>query len=411
MAYRLLHNYKLDYKFINTWWISSVAADGRTLTRGLYHAPDDHTNTYATSLDLNGKFDLLGFKHNLLLGVDYFDEDTKQSLYSGLAPAAYRTIDMFAPVYVPIAVQQQPTRWAKTKAKWYGLYIQDQISLSPEWKLLVGGRWDKPETWSGSSTVSYEGADAAFTRTTKNSVFNPRVGVVYQPQPWLSLYGNYVESMGAANTGTTASGAAFDPQMAQQKEVGLRAELLEKKLLANVALFDLTKQNLKTTDPANPAFSIAVGEVRHRGLEIDLTGNITNALSVVATYAHLGSEITKDNGGNQGKRLYNTPKNSGSLWGKYAFGGDLYGLSAGAGVVVVGDHYGNNANTTVVPGYTRTDAMLAYSWKSGPTKLTAQLNVENLFDKVYYSQGGYSGGESAYPGAPRTVTASIKADF
>jgi iron complex outermembrane receptor protein len=411
MLKQRFHTYSLDYQFINTSSPGTVAADGRTLSRFVFFDPIDNTKGTATSLDLTGAFNGFGIKHDVLLGTDYYKEVVEQNQNSSLAPFAYRTIDIFNPVYTPINPQVATNNWIKIFAQWNGIYFQDQMTLTPQWKLLLGGRWDDATAWRGASAASLAAAEVAKVGA-KDTKFSPRVGLVYQPQTWLTVYGNYSESMGGANTGTSASGAFFAPELAQQKEIGFKTEIFDKKLVTNVALYDLTKQNVKTKDLANPAFSIAAGEVRNRGLEVDVTGNITHALSVVATYAYTDSKITKDNNGVQGKVFYGIPKHIGSLWGKYALGGDMQGLSVGAGLVGNGQNYADNANTQILPGFVRMDAMLAYRFKGGASSMmTAQLNMTNVMGIRYYTPGGGYGGGSAYPGAPRTIVASIKADF
>lgn len=411
MVKQRFHTYNLDYQFINTPSIGTVAADGRTMSRWVYYDPLDKTKGTATSFDLTGAFSGLGIKHDVLLGTDYYKEVVEQNSNSSLAPLAYRNIDIYNPVYAPINPQVATNNWVKIYASWNGIYFQDQMTLTSQWKLLMGGRWDNATAWRGASATSLAAAEAAKVKA-DDKKFSPRAGLVYQPQSWLTVYGNYSESMGAANTGTSANGAFFEPELAQQKEIGFKAELFDKKLVANVAFYDLNKQNVKTKDLANPAFSVAAGEVKSQGLEVDVTGNITRALSVVAVYAYTDSKITKDNNGVQGKVFFGVPKHSGSLWGKYALGSELQGLSVGAGLVGNSQNYADNANTQILPGFVRMDAMLAYRFNGvASSMMTAQLNVTNVMGIRYYSPGGGYGGGSAYPGAPRTLLASLKADF
>ena len=165
MLKQRFHTYHLDYAFVNTFDINSMAADGRTMRRGLSYAPYDDTRGYATSLDLTGSFNAIGIKHDILLGADYYKELVKQNQYSGLAPLPYRTIDIFNPVYTSINPQVTTDAWRKTLASWNGIYFQDQMTLSPQWKLLVGGRWDDATAWSGSSPVSFAAAEASKVST------------------------------------------------------------------------------------------------------------------------------------------------------------------------------------------------------------------------------------------------------
>lgn len=237
------------------------------------------------------------------------------------------------------------------------------------------------------------------------------MGLVYQPWPWLSLYGNYVESLGA-NNGRSASGEPFDPETAQQYEVGVKAELWEGRLFATLALFDLTKQNILTPDLStpDPTDSIAIGEVRSRGIELDAIGQIDEHLSLIAAYAYDDIEITKDNRGNQGHRLPAVPLHAGSLWARYDFDGDpTQGLNLGAGVYVRGQRQGDNANSFQLPGYARLDAFAAYRWKLGPSYLTAQVNVTNLLDKTYYDRSNNR--LNIHAGEPLTVLGSLRLEY
>jgi iron complex outermembrane receptor protein len=88
----------------------------------------------------------------------------------------------------------------------------------------------------------------------------------------------------------------------------------------------------------------------------------------------------------------------------------LRGLSLGTGVFLVGDREGNNANTFQIPGYARVDLLAAYEWKLGPSRLIAQLNVENLLDEEYFLSAE-SFRSFVFPGAPRTFLESIHLEF
>lgn len=88
----------------------------------------------------------------------------------------------------------------------------------------------------------------------------------------------------------------------------------------------------------------------------------------------------------------------------------MRGLSLGTGVFLVGDREGNNANTFQIPGYARVDLLAAYEWKLGPSRLIAQLNVENLLDEEYFLSAE-SFRSFVFPGAPRTFLESIHLEF
>ena len=180
---------------------------------------------------------------------------------------------------------------------------------------LGGGRYDWTETARGRSG-SYAQASALVDSATKNDDgFSPRIGILYQPINELSFYGNWTTSFGA-NNGVSATGGSFDPQIGEQFEAGIKTSLFDERFLATLAYYHLTKDNLLTPDlsTADPDDSIAVGQERSQGIELDITGQITDALSVIGSYAYTDARVTKDNSGFQGRQLSNVPENSGSLW-------------------------------------------------------------------------------------------------
>lgn len=241
-----------------------------------------------------------------------------------------------------------------------------------------------------------------------NDRFNPRVGLVYQPWDWLSLYGNYVESLGSANTGVSADGKPFSPETAEQYEAGFKTEFFDKRLTSTVAFYRLTKKNVLVPIPGT-AFSDAIGEARSQGVEVDIAGQVTEALSLIATYAYSDAKITK--GDNQGNRLWDVPRNSGSLWAKYDLQQEpVRGLSFGAGVYFLGQREGDNGNTFQLPGYGRVDALVKYQLPVASSRLSLQFNVENLLDHRYYV-ATLADRFSVIPGAPRTFIGSVRIEY
>lgn len=233
------------------------------------------------------------------------------------------------------------------------------------------------------------------------------MGISYQPWSWLSVYGHYSESFGSSN-GLSNTGQAFPPQIGKQYEGGIKAAWEE--LTANLAFFHLEKDNLLTTDP-NTGLSVPLGSARSQGIELDVSGNVTDRLSLIDTYAFTDARLTKTNdlsGGIPlvGRRLQNVPEHQGSLWTKYAVTDQF---SVGTGVYLVGERGGDPTESFKLPGYARWDAMAAYRFDVGKTRLTAQLNVNNILDKEYY--------KSAVTrlriglGEPLTFLGSIRVEF
>lgn len=362
--------------------------------------PDDDRYWWFTTLNLIGNIDLVGVRNKVLLGFDYMNErfDGPQFFKSyNISYNIYRPSNLL----IPRPSRQEAIAQAdffQQSNDWYGIYIQDQIDVNDQFHLILGGRYDNAENYSGFSRQDAK-------NPSREEGLNPRYGIVYQPLPWASVYYQYLESFGASN-GRASDGSSFSPQTAQQHEGGLKAEFFGGALNSSLAFFHLTKQNLLTTDPDFPERQRAIGEARSQGVEFEAIGRLTENLNLIATYTYTDTRITEDNDGNQGNQLPNVPKSSGSAWTVYNVT-DRFRL--GAGVYVTGRREGDAANTYQIPGYVRLDAMASYKWQVGRSPLTAQININNLLDKDYFTNS--NGSLAVLPGAPITVLGSLRLEY
>ncbi|RMO66617.1 TonB-dependent siderophore receptor [Pseudomonas amygdali pv. eriobotryae] len=159
-----------------------------------------------------------------------------------------------------------------------------------------------------------------------------------------------------------------------------------------------------TTDPVDSTFSLAAGEVRSRGLDLNVVGNLTPEWRMMGSYAYVDAEVTKDNTLRSGTRLMNIPEQTFSLLNVYEFQeGTLRGLGLGGGGRYVDQRAGRTANVAFsMDSYTVFD-LLAYYKVNQHVKLN--LDLKNVFDTEY--EEGAFGNVYAYPGAPRTVQVGI----
>nr|BFE96563.1 hypothetical protein GCM10020185_70990 [Pseudomonas brassicacearum subsp. brassicacearum] len=159
-----------------------------------------------------------------------------------------------------------------------------------------------------------------------------------------------------------------------------------------------------TTDPVDSTFSVAAGEVRSRGFDLNVAGNLTPEWRVIGGYAYVDAEVTKDINIPSGTRLLNVPKNTFSLLNVYEFqDGGLKGLGLGVGAKYVDERAGQTAaNAFSMDSYTVVDLLGYYKVNE---RIRLNLDLKNLFDADY--EEGAFGNVYAYPGAPRTVQAGI----
>ena len=387
---------------------SALQADGRTLRRQRRYR-DYQSDDVALQAELQGTVRAGGLEQEVLVGVEsyrfHMDSLILRANPSASAPYA---IDIFNPVYG----QTQPTPGRNTdtreKQRNTALYVQDTVKLGEQWRVMAGLRADNYDQ-------SLQNRITTTTTTQSPSAVSPRLGVSWLPSAGWTVYANAGKSF-RPNTGSDAAGNAFDPEKARAFELGAKWESADQRLGATAALFDITKRNVLTSDPVNAGYSAAAGEVRSRGLELDVAGRLTANWRLNASLVFNDVEITRDNTLEVGGRLLNVPKVNGSVLAVYEdalANGQRYGV--GGGVTYMGKRLGQartqaeaNAGTAAfdLPSYT-TAKLLAY-WRLSPT-INLTLDVDNLFDKVHYTSS-YSR-VWVTPGALRTVTVGLQAKF
>ncbi|PWB95144.1 TonB-dependent siderophore receptor [Methylosinus sporium] len=385
------------------------------LNRTYVYFPGNTDNTFATNLDLKGKFETGPLSHSVLLGFDYFSNywGMKSQIITPIS-----AINIYAPNYYTLDLPRGGG-YAHSGEQWTGVYGQDMISfLDDSVHVLLGGRYDwNAVSSSGSYNANWWSAYTGY-KTADTSAFSPRVGVVYQPLPFMSVYGNFAQSFGSNNTSNYS--LPRPPQRGEIWEVGAKAELLDKRLTLTMAYFDITKTNIPTADPLNSTLSYLIGKARSQGFEFDLTGRIDDNWSVIANYTHDDVRTLEGSSANAlavyngqlaspGKALASSPRNYGNLWVKYDADDAFKGLSLGAGLTVTGSALGDNANSFVLPGYALLNGMIAYTTKIEGVTVTAQLNVKNITDTVYYPASQ----DRTYimTGAPRSFLGSLRVEF
>lgn len=378
---------------------SALLADETTLRRQRRYRDYAWRDT-SLQAEISGAFQAAGMGHEVLIGaeVDSLTLNLRMLRVDPTADFPY-AIDIYDPFYgqaPPAPVANTDTSERQISA---GLYLQDQVSLSQHWKLLAGIRAD-----SFRSTLDNRRTGAA-TRQDK-SAFSPRFGLTYLITASLSVYASAGKSF-RPNAGNDAHGNAFTPETARAGEIGLKFQSEDKRSGATLAVFDITKQHVLTTDPANPAFSIAAGEVRSRGIEFDFSGRIDRRWRVTGNLAYTDAYVARDDTLAAGSRLVNAPRASGSLLAIYE-NADARGApcGVGGGFNYVGERTGDQAGSFRLPGY-MTARALAY-WQFTP-QMKLSLDVNNLFDKRYYASSYNS--LWIMPGDGRSATLALNVKF
>ncbi|WP_321469904.1 TonB-dependent siderophore receptor [uncultured Paludibaculum sp.] len=375
-------------------------ADERTL----YRYPlsyDQNWKNYAIDTSVDGVFHTGAVRHEVVVGVDYFRNPT---VFSGESidfsdMSQYTPIDLFHPVYG----QSKPTALipayaGHTLMQFTGLYFQDHLRLGRRLTITAGGRMN--------FTSNRDLPDPSHT----DSAFTPRIGANYQILPGLALYGSYSRSFlpqsGRVYDAGSENGTFAPPEKGRQWEGGVKSSLLNGRLSSTLALYDLRRGNVLTTDLGHPNFSIVTGQQRSRGVEAESTFLLHGGWSLTAAYAFNNAKVTEDNTIPVGTPTQNAPRHAFNLWTRYEIQrGWAKGLGIGLGGRRYGDQSGDLFNTFQLPGYGLLEGSLSY--RVGHFGI--QFNAYNLSNTRYFT-GSY---DSLYvkPGAPRSARVTVRWSF
>lgn len=326
-------------------------------------------------VDFIGEFETFGIQHQFLIGANSLD------YYYGQLKTNAESFDFSAGQNEPFrpAISYKTDDTVSSSAyDYYGIYMQDLISFSPEWQLSLGGRYDKQSK-----------------ENSNNESFVPKVGVLYHPNASATIYASYSEGFEPqnetlVNTNDVNNGMKLDAITSEQKEIGIKWQLFDDRLMLSGALFDISKTGtLVSEDLVNPVDNITsittqAGEQRHKGFELAAQGAATDRLFVMASTMYLDANYERD-ATLQGKRPTDAPKWSASLWTRYELN-DVIALNAGA--FYEGERFADNANTVTKDAYTRVDVGATYKINLNNTDVNLRLNIENLFDTNYLAGGG-----------------------
>lgn len=367
--------------------------------------------------DYSNRYDWGGMKHELLAGFDLFDERARRNNAYPLPNTPARpTTTVGTPndgAWVPDT--RAPLSFNRFKSRSIGAYVQDTVALSDSVKLVTGLRFDHFKS-------SYRNADGTLGNARSDKLWSPRVGLLYQPSDSASYYLSYGTSFNTSgdayqygvlvNDGTGRS-ARTPPEKSRNIEIGGKWDLLDRRVLAGVALFYSEKYNERNTDPDSAATQELLSGKRHAaGMEFNLAGRISPAWEVFWNHTWIPSaKIDRSNvvmnpagtGAQvQGDRPGLTPRHSGSLWTTYRL---LPELRLGLGANYRSSQNPEGQRSYRARGFVTFDAMAEYSFSE---LYSLRLNVTNLANKLYADtlyRGFYQ------PGAPRRVELTFKALF
>lgn len=244
--------------------------------------------------------------------------------------------------------------------------------------MTIAGRYTSSVSWANYSDP-VEQTDKKFV---------PRLGLTWLFTDNISAYALYDGAFIPQN-GRSFSGQVFKPLTGNNKEFGFKGLFFDR-FNASVSAYKITKNNALTTDPQHPSFQVQSGQLVSKGIEFDINGNVLPNLNMFANYAYTDAKITKDtNPLLVGLRNSGAVAHTANLFGRYSFtDGVIKGFSVGGGMQYSGKisgglNYYTGAFAGYLPGRTLFDAALGYTY----SKMYVNLNVYNLFNKMYATSG------------------------
>jgi iron complex outermembrane receptor protein len=411
----------------------SVLSNGTTVQRRARQQHNERTYKFFDS-NLSIPFKTGGIEHKLLAGVSGGVDSTdfeRIQFYNGPTSGALSVpgpgsinVDVYHPIYgvaPPLSsFPSGPLNRRYTESTSQGVYLSDLLTLSEHWKATLGLRYTKEKQ------VTEERKTPPLTRLEKTiSDVLPTVGLMFQPSDQWTIYSSYATSFvpqGAA-VQDAAGVNAFDPQSANQIEVGTKVHMLDGRLSTTFALFDIHKENTLAPIACNAGVggtcSQQVGGERSKGMEVEVDFQPIDGWQILAGYAYTDASIDKTYAANAaplvGARLTNSARSSANLWTRYDFSeGALSGAGVGLGVVYSSEITGSlpslsDRRVLVLPSYVIADLAFYYTLRE---RYHFTLKVGNLFDKRYFEGVNSTTNENGVvPGAPRNIAFSLRVPF
>ena len=407
-----------------------IFQDGETIAR-FFRSRDFESDYIVLRGEIAGEFETGQLRHNLIFGADYdefnntLEIDRFRSRFSGDLNAlteADLAADLLLNVNDPIfGLNLDPAATPNTNRnevlKGAGFYFQDQIEITDNLQIRIGGRYDDFE-----QDLTNLLASPATTITSKDDRFSPQVGVVYQVNEGLSVYGAYGEGF-RLQTGQDFEDNQFDPNITESLEAGVKVELGEYldsvDGVISLTVFQVDQSNFLVNDDRPEAtavgfFSIPAGEAQSTGVEFDANLEFENDLRLWISYAYTDAEFENsfadaDGFGftiDAGDPLINTPKHQFNAQVAKDFELGSIPMHLGAGVLYVGERNGFVGSDFELPDYT---TVRVFGEIEPIENIALRVDVDNLFDETFFTNSFAD--VWVQPGTPRQVRASIAYSF
>lgn len=345
-----------------------------------FHADTERKQVNVKS-QLTGNFDALGQTHKLIVGGSYskseLDTFTYKAPPDGLLPLS--DFSDWDGSY-PEPAWGERTRSSDVTIKEKAIFAATQLKLSDPLSVILGSR-----------VSDYERSGIQYTNnvnTKSDHVWTPYAGITYDINDNHSLYTSYSDIF-QPQSKRDINGNYLDPIEGKNYEIGLKSESDNGALQSQVSIFRIEQDNLAQEDGGQTIPSAGIEKAYYgakgatsQGLEVEVTGQISDNLQASVGYTHFNAEDNKGKAINTG--YADTTLN---LFATYNLDYIVPNLTIGGGVDWSNGYYGivKNPVTGQSKKYGQDDVTLVsiMARYAVNENLEAQFNVNNLFNQKY----------------------------
>lgn len=370
-----------------------------------YRNPGDTRTGGEARATLEGRFTTGSIGHALTIGVNAFHRGINRHWHVNDYIGTANINDPLPPVFNPSPKQIGP-RVQRLNSWQRSLFALDRLSFGPHWQLLLGARHVRLSEQARSKKNVLE-RDTHLSRTL------PQVALLWRPDDALTVYASYGEGLSLglqAPSWTSNDGDSLGPRLSRQIEAGLKYRWTPR-LDFEAALYRI-HQPYQYAQPDNSwaGFTfVQRGEEVHTGLEVSAHGRLTDATGVHASLAAVRARAQgTGTAAYDGHQVVNVPRLRATIQLEHR-------LDALPGLTVQGGWRYASANPATpdgalrAPAYGVFDAGLRYDGHWGSRDISAQLGVDNLFNRFYWRDTGSSQGDNyLFPGAPRLLRLTLR---
>ena len=373
-----------------------------------YRSPDDTRITNQFAAGLNGQFNTGNIQHQVTFELQKTLKNLKR-----YKPSNELIENEVGNIYTDSPDFKMPTeklgnRFKALESDQTAFTISDRVQFNDQWSTLLGGKLIHLDEQAYNS-------DGQQSRDTDLNKFLPQLALMYSPTATTNLYASYAKGLSDGGEAPWYAEAnayqVLSPRNSEQYELGVKQQI--RNFLLTAAIFDLKQDNQYTTTNSEGKLEfVEQGEQHNQGIELGLTGVLTDTLDVSSGITYTKSRLVDiDTDSYKGHQTQNVPKVRATAQLSYKVP-SVEGLRLLSGMQYSSSKYANKEATAKVGGYSVFNIGAAYKTNFAGHDTTFRFNIDNLFNKKYWRDvGAFMGDDYLFLGNPRTAQFSTTFSF